>query len=96
MRPATLFATALALVPAVLAVDVSKSAIVWFDDPKTSDSIIQQAKDTILKAGGKITHEYTIIKGFAVTAPANALEIMTTWGTEHSVRVEEDEVVSAL
>ncbi|KAI9149148.1 hypothetical protein HJFPF1_11196 [Paramyrothecium foliicola] len=96
MRPFTLLATALALVPRVLGVDQTKSAIVWFDDPATSDSIINQAKDTIRKAGGKITHEYTIIKGFAVLAPAAALETMSTWGTEHSVRVEEDEVVSAL
>src|SRR6478609_8240491 len=62
MRPCALLATALALVPGVLGVDQSKSAIVWFDDPSTPDSVINEAKDSILKAGGKITHEYTIIK----------------------------------
>ena len=96
MRPYALLATALALVPGVLGVDQSKSAIVWFDDPSTPDSVINEAKDSILKAGGKITHEYTIIKGFAVQAPAAALETMQTWGNDHSVRIEEDEVISAL
>lgn len=54
--------TALALLPAALAVDQKKSAIVWFDDASTPDSIVEQAKDSIIKAGGKITHVYSIIR----------------------------------
>lgn len=53
---------ALAAVPAALAVDQKKSAIVWFDDPSTPDSIVNQARESIIKAGGKITHVYSIIK----------------------------------
>jgi hypothetical protein len=33
-------------------------------------------------------------RGFAVVAPETALETIQTWGTEHSMRVEEDEVVT--
>lgn len=44
------------------AVDQKKSAIIWFDSPATPASFIDQVKDSILKAGGKITHTYTIIK----------------------------------
>lgn len=62
MRPFALLTAALAVVPSVLAVDLTKSAIVWFEDPSTPDSVLKQAKDSIIKAGGKITHEYKIIK----------------------------------
>lgn len=44
------------------AVDQKKSAIIWFDNPATPASFMDQVKDSILKAGGKITHTYTIIK----------------------------------
>jgi hypothetical protein len=62
MRASTFLAAALALVPAALAVDQSKSAIIWFEDPATPDYVVAQAKEKIIKAGGEITHEYTIIK----------------------------------
>jgi hypothetical protein len=44
------------------AIDQKKSAIIWFDNPSTPDAIVNQVKDNIVKAGGKITHIYTIIK----------------------------------
>jgi hypothetical protein len=44
------------------AVDQKKSAIIWFDNPATPAAVMNQVKDSILKAGGKITHTYTIIK----------------------------------
>lgn len=34
------------------------------------------------------------IRGFAVVAPEQALQVVQIWGTEHAIRVEEDEVVS--
>lgn len=58
MRPVTLAAAVLAVVPSVMA----KSAIVWFEDDSVTDEIIQGAKDAITKAGGVITHTYDIIK----------------------------------
>lgn len=62
MRPFGFIVTALAVVPGVLGVDQTKSAIIWFEDKNTPDSVINQAKNDIIKAGGKITHVYTIIK----------------------------------
>lgn len=62
MRPFAFLTAALAVAHGALAVDMTKSAIVWFEDASTPDSIIKQAKDNIIKAGGKITHEYKIIK----------------------------------
>ena len=62
MKPVTLLLGALAVLPGVMAVGQTKSAIVWFDDPATPDSVIEEAKKTITAAGGKITHVYNIIK----------------------------------
>ena len=62
MRPFAYLVTALAVLPGAFAVDQKKSAIVWFDDASTPDSIVNDAKNTIIQAGGKITHVYNIIK----------------------------------
>lgn len=52
---------ALAVLPSVLAVDEVKSVIIsWNDD--APQSAINKVKDEILRAGGQITHEYTIIR----------------------------------
>ncbi|KAL6854072.1 hypothetical protein J3F83DRAFT_764657 [Trichoderma novae-zelandiae] len=96
MRCSLWFVTALSLFQLASAVDQKKSAIVWFDDASTPDAIVNQVKDNIIKAGGKITHVYTIIRGFAVIAPEKALASVQALGAEHSIRVEEDEIVSSL
>lgn len=62
MRVFAVLTAALAIVPAALAVDQTKSAIIWFEDDSTPDWVIKEAKDNIIKAGGKITHTYSIIK----------------------------------
>jgi hypothetical protein len=62
MRFLPFIAAALAVVPGALAVDQKKSAIVWFNDESTPDSVVNEVKDSLIKAGGKITHIYTIIK----------------------------------
>lgn len=62
MRCSLWFITALSLFQLSSAVDQKKSAIIWFDDPATPDAVVNQIKDGIVKAGGKITHIYTIIK----------------------------------
>ncbi|KAK3191801.1 hypothetical protein K4F52_002227 [Lecanicillium sp. MT-2017a] len=85
----------LAVLPGALAVDQKKSAIIYFEDPNTPDSIVEQARQKVIDAGGKITHVYNIIKGFSAIAPEKALEMVQTFGTSYSVRVEEDQVVSA-
>jgi hypothetical protein len=103
----------LAVLPGAIAVDQKKSAIIYFDNPDTPDSIVDQARQRVIDAGGKITHVYSIIKygicssrkrlenangmyrGFSAIAPEKALEMVQTFGEGYSVRVEEDQVVSA-
>lgn len=60
MRPFGIVIAALALVPGALAVDDTKSVIVWYDN--AADSVVQQAMDAITSAGGQITHVYSLIK----------------------------------
>lgn len=62
MKPLTYLAAALAILPGALAVDQKKSAIVWFENESTPDSVVNEAKQALVKAGGKITHVYSIIK----------------------------------
>ncbi|KAJ3498591.1 hypothetical protein NLG97_g1009 [Lecanicillium saksenae] len=86
---------ALALLPGALAVDRKVSVIVSFDDPNTPDSVVAEARKKIIEGGGQITHDYQIIKGFSAIAPEKSLEMVQTFGSEHSIRVEEDQVVTA-
>jgi len=60
MKFATL--SLLALITFVMATpQPQKNIIVSYPD-ETPDSVVQQAKDAIISAGGTITHEYKLIK----------------------------------
>ncbi|EJP69274.1 uncharacterized protein CRV24_000569 [Beauveria bassiana] len=88
-------AAALALLPGALAVDRKVSVIVSFDDRDTPDSVVAAARQKIIDGGGQITHDYQIIKGFSAIAPEKSLEMVQTFGSDHSIRVEEDQVLTA-
>jgi hypothetical protein len=62
MKPLTFLTATLAILPGVLAVDVTKSVIVRFEKDNTPSHIIDQAKKAITDAGGKITHVYDLIQ----------------------------------
>ncbi|KAG8414324.1 hypothetical protein J3459_014831 [Metarhizium acridum] len=66
--------------------------IVTCKDDATEDQI-KAAKQHALDQGGKITHEYTLIKGFAVSFPDDA--IATLESNEHVKAVELDGEVKA-
>ncbi|KAF1831042.1 hypothetical protein BDW02DRAFT_572389 [Decorospora gaudefroyi] len=67
--------------------------ISWPND--TPDEIVEQSKEAIRKAKGVITHEYNIIKGFAATAPASALEVVSALSTDaYKCEIEEDGIVT--
>ncbi|KAL3418672.1 hypothetical protein PVAG01_10388 [Phlyctema vagabunda] len=80
---------------AALAVGVAqpqKAVIISYPD-STPDTVLEQAKEAIRLAGGVITHEYKLIKGFAAKAPAKALETVQTWGNDYHAVIEEDQMV---
>jgi len=70
-----------------------KSVIISFPSD-TPYSVIEQAKEAVLNAGGVITHEYKIIKGFACTASAKAFEMVNALNTNYLPNIEEDQVIS--
>ncbi|KAH7244639.1 hypothetical protein NW754_008509 [Fusarium falciforme] len=55
--------------------------------PEQVESAKQHAKDQ----GGKITHEYSLIKGFAVEYPSDAVQTLESH--EHVKAVEADQEV---
>ncbi|PHH72558.1 hypothetical protein CDD83_4923 [Cordyceps sp. RAO-2017] len=95
MKFAYCFIVAIAAISGSTAVDQKKSAIVSFDDPATPEAIVDRVKEDLVKAGGRITHEYNLIKGFAVVAPGKALENAQLLTDTYRMRIEEDETVNS-
>ena len=58
------------------------------------DHLLQNAKDAVIAAKGKITHEYNIIKGFAAQLPKSAMETIQTMSTEYPALIESDGLVT--
>ncbi|KAL2143273.1 hypothetical protein VTI28DRAFT_10580 [Corynascus sepedonium] len=93
MRPFSFLIGALTLVSGVMAADVQKSVLVTYP-PETPDSVVSQAKQAVVDAGGVITHEYTLIKGFAAKVGEKVLDSVSALGKEYQVLVEEDQEVT--
>ncbi|KAL1985552.1 hypothetical protein VTN96DRAFT_7772 [Rasamsonia emersonii] len=81
------------LVQVALAVQPHKSFVVTYPQD-TPDSVLGQAKQAIKDAGGIITHEYHLIKGFAAKASANAIKSVSTLSAAFNPVIEEDKMVS--
>ncbi len=54
--------TSLSFITIALAASMPQKAVIVSYPDNTPDSIVDQAKDAIIKAGGIITHEYKLIK----------------------------------
>jgi hypothetical protein len=63
MRPSTILASVLAIAPAALAVSIEKSILVSYK-PGTPhvNNLVDEARQIIVKAGGRITHDYKLIR----------------------------------
>ncbi|TGZ77281.1 protease propeptide/inhibitor [Ascodesmis nigricans] len=59
--------------------------------PDCTDEDVQALKQQCRDRGGNITHEYTLIKGFAVEYPENA--VMTLESHPHVDHVEQDQIM---
>ncbi|TGO66619.1 hypothetical protein BOTNAR_0057g00020 [Botryotinia narcissicola] len=89
-----LLTISLLAIPGLSTAAPQKSVIVSYPDDTPND-VVQQAMDAIKKAGGTITHEYNLIKGFAAKAPAQVLVTVQAWGNNYHAVIEEDQVVNA-
>ncbi|KAL2265349.1 hypothetical protein VTJ83DRAFT_6449 [Remersonia thermophila] len=96
MKPFAFILTILTLLcSSVMAVDVVKSVLITYP-PETPASVINQAKKAVIDAGGIITHEYTLIRGFAAKVGEKVLQTVSAWGKEYQVLIEMDEEVHAM
>ncbi|KAK5936980.1 hypothetical protein PMZ80_010729 [Knufia obscura] len=82
-----LFALLLSL---ALAAAPQKAIVVSFEDPDTPQSVVDEAMKAIKDAGGVITHEYNLFKGFAAKASETAIEAIHAMGDEYIPTVEQD------
>ncbi|USP80472.1 uncharacterized protein yc1106_07746 [Curvularia clavata] len=93
MRSVILSLLVALLATLAMAAAPQRSVIIsWPND--TPDDIVEQSKEAIRKAKGVITHEYNIIKGFAATAPASALEMVSALSDVYKCEIEEDGIVT--
>ncbi|MCJ1250018.1 hypothetical protein MMC30_007244 [Trapelia coarctata] len=60
---------------------------------KAPDSVVLQAKNSIIAAGGTITHDFELIRGFVAQAPVKAITALSQF---NSPNIEETSVVTAL
>ncbi|PVH82790.1 hypothetical protein DL98DRAFT_513513 [Cadophora sp. DSE1049] len=84
----------LALVAVAFAATMPQKAVIISYPDNTPTSVIDDAMTAIKAAGGMITHEYKLIKGFAAKAPAKALEAVQIAGNDWHAVIEEDQMVS--
>ncbi|TDZ23015.1 Uncharacterized protein C8034_v001252 [Colletotrichum sidae] len=93
MRPFALLLAAFTVVPSVFAVDQMKSVIIWAPDDSTPDSVIAKAREAIVAANGKITHDYSLIRGFAAITGAKVLESVQTFSD--GLKIDDDQQVTS-
>ncbi|OJI82430.1 hypothetical protein ABZX51_001314 [Aspergillus tubingensis] len=81
-------ATVLGLLPLALA----ESILVTFPSG-TPDSVVDQAKQSVKDAGGKITHNYSK-QGFAADTKADSVQQLSTEFAAYNPTVEKDMTVT--
>jgi len=81
----------LAIVAAFALAQAPQVPVVVSYPEDTPQSVLEEAMDAIKKAGGIITHEYSIIKGFAAKATKDALDTVKALG--YDAVVEADQII---
>jgi hypothetical protein len=59
-------------------------------NPDASHEKLQEAKDQVTDKGGKITHEFSLVKGFTAELPD---DLVSTFESSEHVTVEKDSEV---
>ncbi|CAF9935166.1 MAG: hypothetical protein HETSPECPRED_009682 [Heterodermia speciosa] len=60
----------------------------------TPDSTMIEAKNVIEAAGGRVLHEFELLKGFIVKASTQVLDSVHTLSNEFQPYIEDDETVT--
>ena len=69
----SLLLSVLSVAAVALAIKVPHKSVVFTYPPSTPDRILDAAKQTIIEAGGMITHEYHIFKYVLSSLPGDVL-----------------------
>ncbi|EAW07989.1 uncharacterized protein ACLA_027110 [Aspergillus clavatus NRRL 1] len=80
-----------ALILGLLPLALAKSILVTYPQ-NTPESVIREARESIIRSGGKITHEYR--KGFSAEAPDTAIQSLSAQSSEYQPTIEGDQIVS--
>ncbi|KAI9716867.1 MAG: hypothetical protein M1828_007528 [Chrysothrix sp. TS-e1954] len=83
----------LALSLTVAAKAPAQQAIMVTFPAETSDGVVADARGALEKAGGVVTHEFQLIKGFAAKASKKAMGMLKAFEEDGAV-VEGDEMVT--
>ncbi|KAK1055731.1 hypothetical protein LTR74_015442 [Friedmanniomyces endolithicus] len=75
-----------------LAATPQKQVIISYPED-TPQYILDQAKAEIIKAGGMVEHEFSLIKGFVAKLSTKAIETVQALGSSNGVLIEEDRTV---
>jgi hypothetical protein len=92
------FLAAFLLFTVTMATNYKAIVVSYPNDTPNVDRIVADAKKQIVENGGEITHEYSIIHGFAANVPISDTfsTTMQTWEKEHGATVEEDAVMHTM
>ncbi|KAI2631753.1 hypothetical protein GGS21DRAFT_491656 [Xylaria nigripes] len=93
MRFLTVAAAALAIAQGAFATGGTLKAIIMTFPRETPDDVVSRAMDDIRQAGGIITHQYNLLKGFAAKAPQSVVDTVTAWSSEYHAVIEDDQIV---
>ncbi|MCJ1404394.1 hypothetical protein MMC11_007619 [Xylographa trunciseda] len=90
-----IFSILLSLLVISTTATLPKKQVVITYPSNTPDSVLDEAKLVITSAGGVITHEYELIKGFAVKASVKILDKVHALSSDFTPNIEEDSIVTA-
>lgn len=88
------FLTIFAFVAACTAVIKQQQQVLITYPADCPQSEIDKAMDVLREAGGVISHEFSLIKGFAASASTEAIESIKALGGEFLPVIEKDSIVS--
>ncbi|KAB8228712.1 hypothetical protein ETB97_010585 [Aspergillus alliaceus] len=60
----------------------------------TPSSVLEDAMNSVISAGGRITHKYQLINGFSADAPESAVQQISVQSAKYNPTIEKDLPVS--
>ncbi|KAK5045039.1 hypothetical protein LTR84_010187 [Exophiala bonariae] len=84
----------LALIALVFARPAALKTVIVSYPNDTPSSVVDKAMKEVVNAGGIITHEYSLIKGFAAKVSDSMIDTINTLTENYTPLVESDSIVT--